>query len=104
MPDVDTAANVAKVQFLRARFIIRGIALMTILAVVGCLPSTRIRVSAAAVTRNDAPLAVQAESAYVTDRSRWGVLIFDPEQIRRSGGSAEDASALAALIEKYHRS
>ncbi|MBW2716226.1 MAG: hypothetical protein JRD03_09120 [Deltaproteobacteria bacterium] len=104
MLDVDTAGVVAKVEFLRARFIIRGIALMTIFAVVGCLPSKQGRVSTAAVTRKGAPLAVQAESAYVTDRSRWGVLIFDPGQIRSSGGSAEDASALAALIEKYHRS
>jgi catechol 2,3-dioxygenase-like lactoylglutathione lyase family enzyme len=52
----------------------------------------------------DGSLAVQIESAYVTDPSRWGKLIFEPAQIQAEGGPPGAASALAALIETYHRS
>ena len=49
------------------------------------------------------PLGVQLESAYVTDPNRWGKLIYDPSRVQTRGGSEQDATALAALIEKYHR-
>ena len=52
---------------------------------------------------SQAPLDVQTESDYVTDPNRWGNLIYDPSGIEFRGGSDQDALALSALIEKYHR-
>ena len=53
------------------------------------------------VTAN--PLPVQAESMYVTDRSRWGQLVFDRTDLEVSSGSTEEAEELAGLIKSYHR-
>ncbi len=54
-----------------------------------------------AVTNN--PLPVQAESMTVTDRSRWGQLIFDRAEIDEGRGPRADIEELASLIENYHR-
>ncbi len=53
------------------------------------------------VTNN--PLAVQTESMTVTDRSRWGQLIFDRGEIGEASGLQGDIGRLADLIESYHR-
>jgi hypothetical protein len=49
------------------------------------------------------PLPVQAESMYVTDRSRWGRLVFDRTDLEARSGSTEEVEQLAGLIESYHR-
>jgi ketosteroid isomerase-like protein len=67
------------------------------------LSSTSVQSQDSAHSKEKRSLAVQGKSGYVTDRSRWGKLIFDPAQIKVRGGSAEDVSAIATLIEKYHR-
>ncbi|MFQ5549436.1 MAG: hypothetical protein ACE5FV_14170 [Woeseia sp.] len=54
-----------------------------------------------AVTAN--PLPVQRESKYVTDRSRWGRLVFDRSGIVVNSGAKEQAEILADLVESYHR-
>lgn len=54
------------------------------------------------VTAN--PLPVQTESMYVSDRSRWGQLVFDRTGLNVRSGSSEKAEELAGLIESYHLS
>ena len=49
------------------------------------------------------PLPVQMESNYVTDRSLWGRLIFDRNQVSGSHQIIEDKQEIMDLIETYHR-
>ncbi len=58
----------------------------------------------AAESGHGVPLRVQTKSAYVTDRSRWGRLVFDPERVHAKVGTSKDVLALARLIGDYHRS
>ena len=43
------------------------------------------------------------ESNYVTDRSLWGRLIFDRNQVSGSHQIIEDKQKIMDLIETYHR-
>ncbi|MFQ6007232.1 MAG: DUF4440 domain-containing protein, partial [Woeseia sp.] len=54
-----------------------------------------------AVTAN--PLPVQTESKYVTDRTRWGRLLFDRSVLQVESGAADMAEDLAGVMESYHR-
>jgi catechol 2,3-dioxygenase-like lactoylglutathione lyase family enzyme len=79
-------------------------ALLAVFAAHGSPASSRAEEPAKARSPSDGSLAVQIESAYVTDPGRWGKLIFEPAQIQAEGGPPNAVSALAALIETYHRS
>jgi catechol 2,3-dioxygenase-like lactoylglutathione lyase family enzyme len=79
-------------------------ALWAALAASGSPAGLRAEEAAEAGSPSDGSLAVQLESAYVTDPSRWGKLLFDPAQIQAEGGPPGEARALATLIETYHRS
>ena len=85
---------------------------LAILTLVACTPPTDDAIelnrypepgSGLSDTVTDNPLAVQTESKYVTDQSRWGRLIFDRGEISEASGSRGDIGELADLIESYHR-
>jgi len=48
-----------------------------------------------------APLREQHESKYVTDRSRWGKLVFDRQGMRDEPEFSEEFTQLADIIESY---